>query len=75
MLTVPQLLPEQPAPLTLHVTALFVVPVTLTWNCCCAPSATITFVGEIVTNTGGIIVTVDDAETLKSAADVAVTIT
>lgn len=71
----PQLLPEQPAPLTLQVTALLVLPATLTWNCCCDPSATITVVGETVTNTGAITVTAAEAETSRSAAEVAVTVT
>lgn len=54
---------------------MFELPVTLTWNCCWVPSATIALVGEMVTITGGMIVTVADAETLRSATDVAVTIT
>lgn len=33
-LMVPQLVPEQPAPLRLHSTAVFVLPVTVVWNCC-----------------------------------------
>jgi hypothetical protein len=71
----PQLLPEQPEPLTLQLTALFEVPVTLTWNCCCVPRATIAVVGETVTTTGAMMVTVAEAEALISATDVAVTTT
>jgi hypothetical protein len=74
-LTVPQLLPEQPDPLTDHVTALLVVPVTLTWKASCVPTATIAAVGEIVTDTGGTTATVADAVAVKSATDVAVTVT
>ena len=73
MLTEPQLLPEHPEPVTFHVTLVFVLPDTLAWNCCDEPAATIALVGEIVTVTGGIIVSVADADTARSATDVAVT--
>ena len=75
VLTVPQLLPEHPEPLTDHVTALLVVPVTLTMNACCVPTATIALVGEMETTTGAMIITGADTETFWSAMDVAVTTT
>jgi hypothetical protein len=71
-LTEPQLLPEHPAPVTFQVVPVVVLPDTLAWNCCDEPAATMALVGEIVTVTGGIIVTVADADTARSDAEVAV---
>jgi hypothetical protein len=36
----PQDDPEQPVPATLHLTAEFVVPLTMAENCCCPPALT-----------------------------------
>jgi hypothetical protein len=72
LLIVPHALPEQPEPLTDQLTALLVVPATLTWKVCCAPTATIALVGESVTTTGARIVTAAVADSLSSATDVAV---
>jgi hypothetical protein len=71
--TVPQLLPEHPAPLTDHVTAVFEVPVTVTWNCWVPPTGTVAVVGDTTTVTG-ISVTMADAERLGSATEVAFTV-
>ena len=72
---VPQLLPEHPVPLTLHVTAVLDEPVMLAWNCSVVPTVTMVVVGEIVTTTGTIIVTVAFPVVVPSATDVAVTVT
>jgi hypothetical protein len=72
---VPQPDPEQPAPLTLQVTAVFVLPVTFVSNCCCPPTATVALVGEMVTETGGITVTVADPDLVLSELEIAVTLT
>jgi hypothetical protein len=48
---VPQADPEQPGPLTLQVTAVFVVPVTTSANCCWPLTVTTALVGEIATPT------------------------
>jgi hypothetical protein len=72
---VPQPLPEQPAPLRLHVTAVFVVFITVAVNCCVFPATTCAPVGEMLTATGGRMVTVADADLVLSATEVAVTIT
>ena len=37
---VPQMAPLHPAPERLHVTVVFVAPLTVAENCCCAPVAT-----------------------------------
>ena len=72
---VPQVAAEQPAPLRLHVTAVFEVPVTVEVNCCVFPAIICAVVGEIFTTTGGRMVTVADAALEESATDVAVTVT
>jgi hypothetical protein len=72
---VPQLVPEQPAPVRLHATAVFVVLVTVAVNCCVFPVTTFAVVGEILTMTGRTIVTVADADLLVSATEIAVTVT
>ena len=71
----PQALPEHPVPLRLHVTAVFVVLITVAVNCCVLPATTCAAVGEMLTATGGRIVTVADAALVVSSFDVAVTIT
>jgi len=54
---VPQAAPLQPLPMMLHDTAVFDVPVTVAVNCWWPPVRSCAVVGEIVTATGGIIVT------------------
>ena len=72
---VPQVAPEQPAPLRLHVTAVFVVPVTADVNCWVFPATTCAVLGDMVIATGGATVTVAEADFVVSATDVAVTVT
>jgi len=72
---VPQALPEQPLPATLQVTAVFVVLITVAVNCWVFPATTCAVVGEMLTATGGRMVTVADAALVLSATAVAVTIT
>ena len=72
---VPHAAPLQPAPETLQVTAVFVVPVTVAVNCCEAAVATFVEVGETETTTGAITVTVAEADLVGSACEVAVTVT
>jgi hypothetical protein len=71
----PQAAPEQPTPLRLHVTAVFVVPVTVEVNRCVFPATTSAVVGEILTTTGGRMVTVADADLVLSATEVTITVT
>jgi hypothetical protein len=72
---VPQAFPEQPDPLTLHVTAVFVVPVTVAWNSCWLPIVTIVVVGVMATLMGLMMVTAALADVTPSAIEVAVTVT
>jgi hypothetical protein len=72
---VPQVAPEQPVPFKLHVTAVFVVFFTVAVNCCVFPVTSSAVAGEMLTATGGRMVTVADAVLLVSATEVAVTIT
>jgi hypothetical protein len=72
---VPQLLPEQPPPLTFHVTLVLDVPPTVALNCCVFPVTTRTLLGEILTTIEWRIVTVDAADFEGSATEVAVTVT
>lgn len=72
---VPQAAPEQPLPLTVHVTAVFEVFATDAVNCLVSPAKTDALVGDIVTETGNVTVTVADADFVVSACDVAVTLT
>ena len=74
MVIVPQAAPLQPAPEMLHVTAVFVVPVTVAVNCCWAPVTTLAEPGETETATGGTIVTAAEADWEGSATEVAVTL-
>jgi hypothetical protein len=71
----PQVLPEQPLPLTLQVTEVSVVFFTVAVNCCVLLATTSANVGEIVTATGGSTVTVADADLVLSATEVATTVT
>jgi hypothetical protein len=74
-LTVPHVLPEHPEPKTLHVTAVFVVLITVAVNCCCFPVTTCAVVGATVTFTEGRTVTVAEADFEVSALEVAFTVT
>lgn len=74
-LTTPHAAPEHPLPVTLQVTAVFEFPVTFALNCSCSPATTCAVVGEIVTATGGMMVTVAVAEEVASATDVTFTVT
>lgn len=65
----------QPDPLTLHVTAVSVLPVTDAENCCCAPVFSCTKVGVILTTIGVLIETAAEPDTLESAREVAITVT
>ena len=51
------------------------MPVTAAVNCCWAPVTTCADVGETVTATGGMTVTVAVADLVLSATEVAVTVT
>jgi len=70
---VPQAASLQPLPATLHDTAVFDVPVTVALNCCWFFVTICAVVGEIVTTTGGMIVTEAVADFVGSATEVAVT--
>lgn len=72
---VPQAFPEQPDPLTLQVTAVFVVPVTVAWNCCWLPIVTIVVDGAMATLMGLMMVTAAVADVTPSAMEVAFTVT
>jgi hypothetical protein len=72
--TVPHAEPAQPAPDTLQLTALLVVPVTVAVNCLVSPANTCALVGEILTTTGVTTVTVAVPNLEGSASEVAVTI-
>jgi hypothetical protein len=48
-LIVPHVAPLQPAPLTLHVTAVFELPVTVVVNCWLAAAATVALFGDTAT--------------------------
>jgi len=65
----------QPAPCTIHVTAVFDVPTTDAVNCCVAPVATEKLLGVTVTATTDTMVTVADADLLAAAILVATTLT
>jgi hypothetical protein len=69
----PQAAPVQPLPAMLHDTAVFDVPVTVAVNCLWPPVSSCTVTGEIVTETGGMIVTEAVADFVGSAAEVVVT--
>jgi hypothetical protein len=72
----PHVVPAHPAPLRLHVTAVFVEPVTLAANCCCAPMPTEAVPGETVRLTlEDVIVSVVEATTPGLEIEPAVTVT
>src|SRR5579862_4870952 len=73
--TVPHADPVQPVPLTLQLSAVFVLPVTVARNCCWPPTATCALVGVTLTATGAMTVTVAVDDFVPSASDVAVTVT
>jgi hypothetical protein len=70
--TVPHAVPEQPAPATLQVTPVIVVPVTLAANCCPCPAAICAEVGEMLTAICWTIVAVAVLDFVESATEVAV---
>ena len=70
---VPQAAPVQPLPATLQDTALFDVPLTVAVNCWWPPMRSCAVVGDIVSETGGMIVTDAVADLVGSATEVAVT--
>ena len=70
---VPQEVPLQPLPFTLHVTAVFVVFAMLAMYCCCAPVTTCAEVGDNVTWSAASIVTDALADFVGSATEVAIT--
>ncbi len=74
---VPQLEPAQPTPPTLHVTAVLAEPVTVAWNCFCAPVTSCALVGAIVIPTAmpEPRVTAAEAVLVGSTTRVAVTVT
>ena len=55
---VPHAGPAQPAPVTVHVTAVLELPVTVALNCCALPACTLGFSGEMLTATGTLTVTI-----------------
>jgi len=71
LLIVPQALPEQPVPDTLHVTAVFEVASTSAVNCFFPVIATMDVAGETVTLIG-ISVTIIDPDFVGSATEVAI---
>jgi hypothetical protein len=71
----PQVVPEQPAPATLQVTFVLVVPVTMSMNCCVWPTVTRAAAGVTSTTMGTTIVTDAEAEVDPLTALVAVTVT
>jgi hypothetical protein len=72
---VPHAAPLQPAPETLHVTAVLAVPVTLAVNTWVAPVFTFAELGDTETAIADNTVTVADADLVASACAVAVTVT
>jgi hypothetical protein len=74
---VPQVVPAQPVPLIVHVTAVLEEPLTVAVNCCCPPMPTWAVVGEIemLMAPPEVIVTVADPDLVGSETDVAVTAT
>jgi hypothetical protein len=75
--SVPQEMPLQPAPLRLHATAVFVVPVTLAVKESVVAVGTVALVGLMLSKTAAAatIVTVAEAVLVGSAMQVAATVT
>ena len=71
----PQDAPLHPAPLTLHATAVFDVPVTDAVNCCVFPVETEALAGLTATATTGRTVALAEADLVGSATLVAVILT
>src|SRR5271154_2980001 len=72
---VPHSVPEQPGPVTLHVTAAFWVPETAARNCWVPSTATRVLAGVTLIASGRIIVTDAVPDFVLSASDVAVNVT
>ncbi len=72
---VPHAVPLHPDPDRLHVTAVFVVPLTVALNWRCAPAITFAEVGETETDTAATMVAVALPDFVVSAFEVAVTVT
>jgi hypothetical protein len=70
---VPQVAPEQPAPLRLQVTLVLDDPPTMAVNCCVLPMETCALVGETLTIIECRIVTVTVSALVGSATEVAFT--
>jgi len=77
VVTTPHALPEQPYPVTLHSTAVFVVPLTLATNCCCCTTLSSPLLGDatIVTCEEVPIETVVEAISEEFRREVAVIVT
>ena len=75
LLIVPQATPLQPAPVRVHFTPVFAVPLTRAVNCNEPPTEIAAVPGNTATNVGGTMVTVALADFVASACDVAVTVT
>lgn len=73
--TVPHAAPEQPVPLTVQVTSVFVVFTTVAVNCCVLLATIWALVGEMLTAMGGRMVIVAEPDFSGFATDVAVTVT
>lgn len=71
----PQVAPEQPAPETFQVTAVFRLPMMVAKNGCCAFSATRERAGVTLIASGGIIVTDAEDDFVVSTVEVAVIVT
>ena len=72
---VPQAAPLHAAPVTLHATAVFEVPVTDAFNCCVVPVGIEALVRLTVTATTGTTVALAEADLVGSATLVTVTLT
>ena len=72
---VPHPAPVQPAPVTLHVTAVLGVPVTVALNSCCPPVISCAVCGETLTVITLLIITVALPCLVGSATEVAITFT
>jgi len=72
---VPHEAPVQPVPVTLHITLVFVDPVTVAVNCCVSPATTSALVGEIFTAIAGTSVTVAVANSAGATTEATLTVT
>ena len=71
----PQAVPVQPLPATLHETLVLEVPPTVAMNCWLLPITTCAETGAMLTDTGPIMVTVARPDLVPSATEVAITVT